>query len=59
MSDDRLDHANIDPEGDWIGALLRPHLAVVDQILPVEVADPLLAEVALQCDERCSLTSTG
>lgn len=55
MSDDRLDHADIDPEGHRFGALVCTHLAVVDQLLPVEVTDLLLAQIALERRERGGL----
>ncbi|WP_299962035.1 hypothetical protein [uncultured Roseobacter sp.] len=50
MSDDRLDHADVDPDGDWTGALLRAHLAVVD---------PFLAEIAIDRGQRCGLAVPG
>lgn len=37
--------------------LLRTHLAVVDQLLPVEVPDLLLAQIALERRERGGLGS--
>lgn len=48
MGDDHLDHADIDPGGDRSRALLGAHLAVVDQLLPIEVPDLLLAQIALE-----------
>lgn len=42
-----LDHPDIDPERHRTRTLLRTHLAVVDQLLPVEVPDLFLAEIAL------------
>lgn len=57
VGDDHLDHPDIDPEGHRSGALVRPHLAVVDQLLPVEVPDLLLAQIALERRERGGLGS--
>lgn len=47
VGDDHLDHSDIDPERHRARALLRPHLAVVDQLLPVEVPDLLFANGVL------------
>ncbi len=73
MGDDHLDHADVDPESDRTVrrsnrstgpiyktrlTLLRTHLAVVDQLLPVEVADLLLPEITLERRERCCLAPT-
>jgi len=58
MGDDHLDHADVDPESDRTGALLRAHLAVVDELLPVEVPDLLLAQIALERLERGGLAAT-
>lgn len=72
MGDDHLDHADIDAEGHrsfgaQIGPpdrfarraspLFSPHLAVVDQLLPVEVPDLLLPKIALQRGECRGLGS--
>ena len=57
MVDYHLDHADINPERHRARALLRPHLAVVDQLLPVEVPDLLLAQIALERLERGGLGS--
>ncbi len=58
MGDDHLDHADIDAEGHRTGALISAHLAVVDQLLPVEVPDLLLAQIALERLERGGLAAT-
>ena len=58
MGDDHLDHADIDAEGHRTGTLLGAHLAVVDQLLPVEVPDLLLAQIALERLERGGLAAT-
>ena len=57
MGDNHLDHADIDPQGHRARTLLRAHLAVVDKLLPVEVPDLLLAQIALECRERGGLGS--
>ena len=57
VGDDHLDHADIDAEGHRTGALIGAHLAVVDQLLPVEVPDLLLAQIALERRERGGLGS--
>ena len=58
MGDDHLDHANIDPERHRSRTLLCAHLAVVDQLLPIEVANLLLSEIALERRERGGLAAT-
>lgn len=57
MGDDHLDHADVDPESDRARTLFGAHLAVVDQLLPVEVADLLLALIALERGNRGGLGS--
>ena len=58
VGDDHLDHPDIDPERHRARTLLRPHLAVVDKLLPVEVPDLLLAQIALERLERGGLAAT-
>jgi hypothetical protein len=58
VGEDHLDHAHIDPEGHRTRALVCAHLAVVDQLLPVEVADLLLPQIALECGQ-CSCLASG
>ena len=58
MGDDHLDHADVDPERHRARTLLRTHLAVVDWLLPVEVPDLLLAQIALERRERGGLSAT-
>ncbi len=50
-----LDHADVDPERHRARTLLRPHLAVVCQLLPVEVPDLLFAQIALERLDRGGL----
>lgn len=59
MGDDHLDNVDVDPEGYRSGASLGPHLAVVDQFLPIEVADLLLPQIALERCERDDLAASG
>ena len=59
MCDDHLDHANADPEDHLTLALLGARLAGVDQLLPVEVADPLLAKIAFERREFGGLAAPG
>lgn len=59
MGDDHFDHADVDTECHRTRTLLRTHLAVVDQLLPVEVADPFLVEIALELGQRGGLAASG
>src|SRR6056297_1058998 len=58
MGDDHLDHADVDPECHRAGALFGAHLAVVNQLLPVEVPDLLLLQIGIERGQRCSLAAT-
>jgi len=58
MGDDYLDHADVDPECHRAGALFGAHLAVVNQLLPVEVPDLLLLQIGIERGQRCSLAAT-
>src|SRR6056297_2746496 len=58
MGDDYLDHADVNPECHRAGALFGAHLAVVNQLLPVEVPDLLLLQIGIERGQRCSLAAT-
>lgn len=59
MGDDHLHHADVDPDGDRPRALICAHLAVVDQLLPIDVSGPLLARIALERGEYGGLAGGG
>jgi hypothetical protein len=59
MSQDQADRPDVDAEGHRTCARHRPGSPVVDQSLTVDVADPELAKVTLQCIQGCGLAAAG
>ncbi|MEM6311635.1 MAG: hypothetical protein AAF754_16485 [Pseudomonadota bacterium] len=58
MGDDHLDHTDIYAELHRTCALVCSHIAVVDQLLPVEVPYLLFAQISLKRLERGGLAAT-
>ena len=58
IGDDHLDHPGIDPGNHRARTMFRTHLAVVRQLLPVEVPDLFLAQIALERRGRRGLAAT-
>lgn len=59
MGQDHLDDADVDAERHGPGTLIRTLATVLDQLMAIEVADLLLAEIVLQHCKCRRLASSG
>ena len=59
VGDNHLDDTDVDAERYWTGSFIGALPAILDELLAVDMADPLLAEIALESGQCRGLAAAG